>query len=47
MPLEDRDAAYLWDMLQAASEVADMMSGRNLEGFLADRVVQRAIERSV
>ena len=47
MSLEDRDAAYLWDMLQAAKEVIEMMEGHELAGFLDNRMLQRAIERSV
>jgi len=47
MPLEDRDAAYLWDMLQAAKEVVAMMGNHDLPGFLDNRMLQRAIERSM
>jgi uncharacterized protein with HEPN domain len=44
---EDRDAAYLWDMLEAAKEVQGMLEARDLATFLADRVLLRAIERGV
>lgn len=44
---EDRDPAYLWDMLQAAREVDDMLADHDLGAFLTDRVMLRAIERSV
>lgn len=47
MPLEDRDAAYLWDMLQAAREVEKMMKDQNLASFLDNLMLQRAIERGV
>ncbi|MFQ5660980.1 MAG: DUF86 domain-containing protein [Gammaproteobacteria bacterium] len=47
MPLEDRDAAYLWDMLQAAKEVEGMMEDYDLAGFLNNRMLQRAVERSI
>jgi len=47
MQPEDRDAAYLWDMLQAAREVEEMLEDRDLAAFLADRVLLRAIERGV
>ncbi|MCH7880846.1 MAG: DUF86 domain-containing protein [Proteobacteria bacterium] len=47
MQPEDRDPAYLWDMLQAAREVQAMLGDYNLSEFLADRVMLRAIERSV
>ena len=47
MPLEDRDAAYLWDMLQAAKEAVEIMEEHDLTTFLEDRVLQRATERIV
>lgn len=47
MPLEDRDAAYLWDMLQAAHEAVEMMEHYDLAAFLENRVMLRAAERIV
>lgn len=47
MQPEDRDPAYLWDMLQAAKEVESMLKDYDLSAFLSDRVMLRAIERSV
>jgi uncharacterized protein with HEPN domain len=47
MPPEDRDAAYLWDMLEAAREVEGMLQDCDEEAFLANRVLVRAIERGV
>lgn len=47
MQPEERDPAYLWDMLQAAREVEAMIEDRELATFLADRVLLRAIERGV
>ena len=44
---EDRDPAYLWDMLQAAREVEAMLEEHDLAAFLADRVLLLATERSV
>lgn len=44
---EDRDAAYLWDMLQASREVDSMLDDHDLAGFLANLVLLRAIERGV
>lgn len=44
---EDRDPAYLWDMLEAAREVETMLEGRTLEAFLADRILLRAVERGI
>ena len=47
MQPEDRDAAYLWDMLQAAKEVEEMAKGRDLPAFLNDLILLRALERSI
>ena len=47
MQLEDRDAAYLWDMLQAANEAVEMMEHHDLASFLDNRVLLRAAERIV
>jgi uncharacterized protein with HEPN domain len=44
---EERDAAYLWDMLSAAREVRDMLQGLSLERFQTERVVMRATERCI
>lgn len=44
---EERDAAYLWDMLEAAREVRDMVADREPGEFLADRILLRATERSI
>ena len=47
MQLEDRDAAYLWDMLQTANEAVEMMEHYDLASFLDNRVLLRAAERIV
>ena len=47
MPLDDRDAAYLWDMLQAAKEAVEMIEHYDLAAFLENRVLLRASERIV
>jgi uncharacterized protein with HEPN domain len=47
MPLNDRDAACLWDMLQAAKEVDVMMQDHDLAGLLESLILQRALERSL
>ena len=44
---EERDPAYLWDMLEAAREVEAMLEHHDLAAFLADRVLLRAVERSI
>ena len=47
MQPEERDPAYLWDMLQAAKEVETMLEDYDLSAFLANIVILRATERSV
>ncbi len=47
MQPEERNPAYLWDMLQAAREVMDMLESYDLPAFLADRVMLRAVERTI
>jgi uncharacterized protein with HEPN domain len=47
MQPEEKDAAYLWDMLQAAREIRDFIRGKSLEDYLNDLVLQAAIERKV
>ncbi|VAW51801.1 Protein of unknown function DUF86, BT0167 group [hydrothermal vent metagenome] len=44
---EERDPAYLWDMLEAAKEADEMLAEYDLSAFLADRVMLRAIERII
>ncbi|MBI2509045.1 MAG: DUF86 domain-containing protein [Betaproteobacteria bacterium] len=45
MKPEDRDAGYLWDMLQTAREARELMQGVTLETLLSDIRTQRALER--
>ena len=45
MTLEDRDAAYLWDMLQAAKEVAEMTADVFVAEFTENIMLCRATER--
>lgn len=42
---DDRDAAHLWDMLQAAREAESMLRNRDLGMLLDDPILQRALER--
>jgi len=44
---EGRDAAYLWDILEAARAVQRYTSGRSRTAFDADRILQRAVEREL
>ena len=43
----ERDAAYLWDMLDAARTIQKFATGVSFEEFLRDRKLQLAIERCV
>ena len=47
MQPDDRDAAYLWDMQQAAKEVVDMLDDYDLAAFLHDTIRMRAVERTL
>ena len=47
MQPEDRDPAYLWDKLQAASEFDSMLEDYDMTALLADRVMLRALERGI
>ena len=44
---EQRDAAYLWDMLDAALAVREFTSGLSFENYLVDRKLQFAVERAL
>ena len=46
LPIE-KDAAYLWDMLDSARTIQEFMAGMRFEEFLRDRKLQLAIERCV
>ena len=47
MKTEDRDAGYLWDMLETARETRELMAGITLEMLLLDNRTQRALERTL
>ena len=47
MQPEDKDPAYLWDMLQAAREVETMLEDNDLATFLSSTILLRATERCV
>lgn len=44
---EDRDAAYLWDMLDAARTVLRITAGVGSDRYLQDRTLQLAVERAI
>jgi len=47
MQPEERDAAYLWDMHNAALESLSLLDGIPLDDFIADLRLTRAIERTL
>jgi len=44
---EERDAALLWDMEQAASEIVEMTEGAGYEEFTSNKVLRYAVERQI
>lgn len=47
MQPNERDAAYLWDMLEAARNVASMVDGKTFADYENDLVLRSAVERQV
>jgi uncharacterized protein with HEPN domain len=47
MPLDVRDAARLWDMLDAARAAVEFTAGQQFQQFLADRKTRNAVERNL
>jgi len=47
MPLDERDKAYLWDMLDAALAVESFVRGKTYEEYLSNRMMRGAVERHV
>ena len=47
MPLDERDKAYLWDMLDAALAIADFVRGKTYAEYLSNRMMRGAVERHV
>ncbi|MDM7940169.1 MAG: DUF86 domain-containing protein, partial [Methanothrix sp.] len=43
----DRDAAYLWDMLDAARSILSFVESKSFEHYLQDRMLQLAVERAL
>jgi uncharacterized protein with HEPN domain len=44
---EDRDRAFLWDMLEAAKDILNFAEGISAETFAADKKVRFAVERQL
>jgi len=47
MQPDERDAAYLWDMLDAARTMQQLISGLDFTQYSNDRRTQLAVERSL
>lgn len=47
MPPEERDAAYLWDMLQHAKLAVELAHGTTFHAYIQDRFKQLALERAL
>jgi uncharacterized protein with HEPN domain len=47
LPPEERDPAYLWDMLEAAQTLRELTAGLSVASYLADRRSQLAVERAI
>lgn len=47
MKPEDRDAGYLWDILDTAREVRELIRDVTLEMLLSDTRTRRALERTL
>lgn len=47
MEPEDRDSAYLWDMLDAATAILDFIEAVDFDAYLKDRKLQLAVERAL
>ena len=44
---ESRDAAYLWDMMDAAKAISAFVTGRAFRDFETDRMLRNAVERNI
>lgn len=44
---DERDAAYLWDMLRHAKIVVELVAGFTQENYAIDRRLQLAVERAI
>lgn len=47
MQQDDRDAAYLWDMLDSALTISKFISGIEFGDYQQNRMLQLAVERSL
>ena len=45
--MNERDPAYLWDIVEAAKEIVRFLAGKRLDDLTSDRVLQLAVEREL
>jgi|SRR3954462_8695587 len=45
MQPEERDAAYLWDMLQASRDILEFTRGVSQDEYSSNKMLQMAVER--
>ena len=45
--MDDREAGYLWDIIQAGEEIAQFISGKRPSDFESDRMLRLAVERDL
>jgi uncharacterized protein with HEPN domain len=44
---EDRDAASLWDALQAAEKIVTYVAGMTFDGYMGSAITRSAVEREL
>jgi uncharacterized protein with HEPN domain len=47
MHLDDKDAGYLWDMLDSARTISNFLSGVSFHQYMQNRQLQLAVERAL
>ena len=47
MQLEERDQAYLWDILEAAKEITAFLKGVRYDDFVRSKMIRSAVERQL
>ena len=47
MPLEMRDPAYLWDMLDAAASIRQFAQGATFHEYATNKLIRSAVERQL
>jgi len=47
MSPDDRDKAYIWDMLDAAPAIQGFLRGKTYQDYLANRMLRSSVEREI